>query len=296
MTVGYIKHRLIHIIAIMSILTASDDMPKRLTLKRRRTTDYRESYSSDSSDFDSITVDRNPVIQSLVGYSTNEGCSNAVAKESVQQGTSNTVSVKSKDILEIEEMTRKLKDAEIDMLNENMPIIKMVEILLKKADEEQNADKVKQLAEVLSDFKNGYLRMHFLAKKHGLEFIQARLFFMLYDMSPYSHSNSVFLCMLFYYPGPYLTADSIRTRFKTGLLGTLSTNQIIRTLTALLNKNLCLSLEERRELVETVFGQIDFSLDVEYSKNQTIKIITAILKSDVPEFFEEVFLTWKMWY
>ncbi|KAI5173450.1 hypothetical protein PAEPH01_1988, partial [Pancytospora epiphaga] len=132
--------------------------------------------------------------------------------------------------------------------------------------------------------------------KHGLEFIQARLFFMLYDMSPYNHPNNVFLCMLFYYPGPHLTADSIRTRFKTGLLGSLSTNQIVRTLTALLSKNLCLSREERRELVETVFGQMDFSLGVEYSKNQIIKIITAILKSDVPEFFEEVFLTWKMWY
>ncbi|KAI5175598.1 hypothetical protein PAEPH01_2167, partial [Pancytospora epiphaga] len=125
MTVGYMKHRLIYIIAIMSILMASNDMPKRLTLKRRRTTDYQESYSLDSSDFDRITVDRNPVIQSLAESSTNEGCSNAAAKESVQQGTSNTVSVKSKDILEIEEMTRKLKDAKIDMLDENMPIIKM---------------------------------------------------------------------------------------------------------------------------------------------------------------------------
>ncbi|KAI5180284.1 hypothetical protein PAEPH01_2723, partial [Pancytospora epiphaga] len=200
-----------------------------------------------------------------------------------------------KNIQTIEEITRHLKNNKITTLRNDMPIMSAIKEHLKKVNEEQDGDGVEKLSEILSDFNNGYQAMYLISKESKLDFIRDKLFDMLFNMSPYSYPNSIFLYVLIYYHKPHLTADSIRTRFKTGFLSLLPKDKIIHVLIALVRRELNLSPADRRELIGTVFGQIDFSLEVEYERKEVIEIITAILKSDVPECFEEVFLTWKMW-
>ncbi|KAI5183695.1 hypothetical protein PAEPH01_2956, partial [Pancytospora epiphaga] len=225
--------------------------------------------------------------------------SEATAKNrAARQRTFNNIPVVPKTTMEIiEDLSKNLKSIKINTLDDGMPLIEVIVRLLKKANEDQDAGKVKEVTEILSDFKNGCQTVYLLAEKHNLRFVVTSLFSLLSNISPYNYPNGIFLSMLLcYHPGPHLTADSIRTRFKTGFLASLTTNQIVRVLTALLSKNLCFSPEERKELVEMVFGQIDFSLGENYNNDQIIRIITAILNSDVSECFEEVFLTHKMWY
>ncbi|KAI5179056.1 hypothetical protein PAEPH01_2596, partial [Pancytospora epiphaga] len=115
------------------------------------------------------------------------------------------------------------------------------------------------------------------------------------DVSVYSYSNSMFLNRFLYFPSSNFTADSIRVRFGSGFLNFLSTNQLIRVLVTLLNRNLKLTETERTELVGIIFGCIDFSLEMSFDNTQVVNIVTALLMSDVPFCFEQVFLTWKMW-
>ncbi|KAI5168755.1 hypothetical protein PAEPH01_0393 [Pancytospora epiphaga] len=116
-----------------------------------------------------------------------------------------------------------------------------------------------------------------------------------YVISVYSYSNPMFLYFFLHFPLSIFTLDSIRMRFGSGLLNFLSIDQVIRVLIALLNKDLKLTKAERQELVEMIFGHIDFSLKMRFNNNQIVSIVTALLSSDVPHCFEQVFLTWKMW-
>ncbi|KAI5169663.1 hypothetical protein PAEPH01_0898 [Pancytospora epiphaga] len=115
------------------------------------------------------------------------------------------------------------------------------------------------------------------------------------DTKVYSYSNSMFLNNFLKFPSPIFTADSIRVRFGSGFLNFLSTDQLIRVLATLLSRDLELTSAERTELVETIFGHVDFSLEMKFNNDQIISIVTALLRSDVPYCFEQVFLTWKMW-
>ncbi|KAI5169415.1 hypothetical protein PAEPH01_0690 [Pancytospora epiphaga] len=111
----------------------------------------------------------------------------------------------------------------------------------------------------------------------------------------YSYSNTQFLFLFLYLPSANFTIDSLRTRFGTGFLNFLSTDQLIRVLITLLERNLRLTKVERSELVEMIFGYIDFSLKMKFNNNQIVSIVTELMLSDVPHCFEQVFLTWKMW-
>ncbi|KAI5175110.1 hypothetical protein PAEPH01_2119 [Pancytospora epiphaga] len=44
-----------------------------------------------------------------------------------------------------------------------------------------------------------------------------------------------------------------------------------------------------------IFGHIDFSLEMNFNTKQIVSIVTTLLRSGVPNCFEQVFLTWKMW-
>ncbi|KAI5181960.1 hypothetical protein PAEPH01_2845, partial [Pancytospora epiphaga] len=111
----------------------------------------------------------------------------------------------------------------------------------------------------------------------------------------YSYSNLTFLNKLLHYPSSSFTVNSIRIRFGSGFLNFLSTDQLIRVLVALLSNSVELTKPERSELVEIIFGHIDFSLEMGFNNGQIVSIVTALLMSDVPHCFEQVFLTWKMW-
>ncbi|KAI5169964.1 hypothetical protein PAEPH01_1132 [Pancytospora epiphaga] len=111
----------------------------------------------------------------------------------------------------------------------------------------------------------------------------------------FSYSNSLFIFLFLHFPSPNFTADSIRMRFGSGFLSFLSTDQVIRVLAILLSKDLELTKAERIELVEMIFGHIDFSLEMNFNTKQIVSIVTTLLRSDVPNCFEQVFLTWKMW-
>ncbi|KAI5169729.1 hypothetical protein PAEPH01_0950 [Pancytospora epiphaga] len=115
------------------------------------------------------------------------------------------------------------------------------------------------------------------------------------NISVYSYSNSMFLDKFLNSPLSNFTVDSIRIRFSSGFLNFLSTDQLTRVLTTLLSKDLKFTIAERSGLVEMIFGHIDLSLERYFNNNQIVRIVTALLSSDVPHCFEQVFLTWKMW-
>ncbi|KAI5175866.1 hypothetical protein PAEPH01_2199 [Pancytospora epiphaga] len=115
------------------------------------------------------------------------------------------------------------------------------------------------------------------------------------NVSVYSYSNPTFLNSFLKFPSPIFTADSIRVRFGSGFLNFLSIDQLIRVLATLLSSDLELTKAERTELVETIFGHVDLSLDMNFNNDQIVSIVTALLRSDVPYCFEQVFLTWKVW-
>ncbi|KAI5181305.1 hypothetical protein PAEPH01_2808, partial [Pancytospora epiphaga] len=115
------------------------------------------------------------------------------------------------------------------------------------------------------------------------------------EASIYLYSNPMFLYKFLYFSSSSFTADSIRVRFGSGFLNFLFINQLISVLVTLLSGNLKLTKSERSELVEIIFGHIDFSLEMKFDNNQIVSIVTALLMSDVPHCFEQVFLTWKMW-
>ncbi|KAI5178517.1 hypothetical protein PAEPH01_2564, partial [Pancytospora epiphaga] len=72
--------------------------------------------------------------------------------------------------------------------------------------------------------------------------------------------------------------------------------QVIRVLIVLLENKLGLSNEDQKEFIEIMFGHIDYSLDLVITKEQVAMLVEAIMRSNVPDYFEQVFLTWKMWY
>ncbi|KAI5177068.1 hypothetical protein PAEPH01_2458 [Pancytospora epiphaga] len=111
----------------------------------------------------------------------------------------------------------------------------------------------------------------------------------------YEYSNSLFLFLFLHFPSPSFTADSIRVRFGSGFLSFLSIDQSVRVLAVLLSSELELTNTERCELVELIFGCFDFSLEMNFNNDQIVSIVEALLSSNVPYCFEQVFLTWKMW-
>ncbi|KAI5177024.1 hypothetical protein PAEPH01_2433, partial [Pancytospora epiphaga] len=115
------------------------------------------------------------------------------------------------------------------------------------------------------------------------------------NVSVYSYSNSMFLNGFINFPSPIFTVDSIRVRFGSGFLNFLSTDQLIHVLATLLSSKLELTSAERTELVGMIFGCIDFSLEMNFNNDQIVRIVTTLLRSDSPHYFEQVFLTWKMW-
>ncbi|KAI5169574.1 hypothetical protein PAEPH01_0826 [Pancytospora epiphaga] len=114
--------------------------------------------------------------------------------------------------------------------------------------------------------------------------------------SPYEYSNFVFLYHFLRSPSPLITADSIRVRFGAHFLSFLTSSQLIRVLIILLENKLELSNEDQKEFIETIFGHIDYSLELVITKEPVVKLVEAMMKSNVPDYFEYVFLTWKMWY
>ncbi|KAI5174810.1 hypothetical protein PAEPH01_2100, partial [Pancytospora epiphaga] len=114
--------------------------------------------------------------------------------------------------------------------------------------------------------------------------------------SPYEYSNSTFIDKLLHSPSPFIMSDAIRMRFSGLFLSFLSSEQVIRLLLVLLENKLGLSKKDQKEFIETIFGHIDYSLELVIAKAQVIMLIEAIMRSRVPNYFEQVFLTWKMWY
>ncbi|KAI5175275.1 hypothetical protein PAEPH01_2139, partial [Pancytospora epiphaga] len=114
--------------------------------------------------------------------------------------------------------------------------------------------------------------------------------------SPYDYSNSTFLNMLLHSPVSFITAESIRMRFSGQFLSFLSSDQVIRVLIVLLENKLELLDEAQKEFIEMIFGHIDYSLELVITKDQVVMLVEAMMRSSVSECFEQVFLTWKMWY
>ncbi|KAI5170323.1 hypothetical protein PAEPH01_1336 [Pancytospora epiphaga] len=112
----------------------------------------------------------------------------------------------------------------------------------------------------------------------------------------YEYSNSAFLYNFLRSPSPFITADSIRVRLSGQFLSFLSSDQVIRVLIVLLENKLELSKEDQKEFIETIFGHIDYSLELVITKDQVVMLVEAMMRSSVPDYFEYVFLTWKMWY
>ncbi|KAI5170458.1 hypothetical protein PAEPH01_1447 [Pancytospora epiphaga] len=116
------------------------------------------------------------------------------------------------------------------------------------------------------------------------------------ESSPYDYSNSTFLNKLLHSPSPFITADSIRVRLSGQFLSFLSSDQVIRVLIVLLENKLELANEDQKEFIEMIFGHIDYSLELVITKDQVVMLVEAMMRSNVSECFEQVFLTWKMWY
>ncbi|KAI5169685.1 hypothetical protein PAEPH01_0918 [Pancytospora epiphaga] len=114
--------------------------------------------------------------------------------------------------------------------------------------------------------------------------------------SSYDYSNSTFLNMLLHSPVSFITAESIRMRFSGQFLSFLSSDQVIRVLIVLLENKLELLDEDQKEFIKMIFGHVDYSLELVITKNQVVMLVEAMMKSNVPDYFEQVFLTWKMWY
>ncbi|KAI5169271.1 hypothetical protein PAEPH01_0577 [Pancytospora epiphaga] len=114
--------------------------------------------------------------------------------------------------------------------------------------------------------------------------------------SSYEYSNSAFLYKFLRSPSPFITADSIRVRLSGQFLSFLSSDQVIRVLIVLLENKLELSNKDQKEFIEMIFGHIDYSLELVITKDQVVTIVEAMMKSNAPEYFEQVFLTWKIWY
>ncbi|KAI5173327.1 hypothetical protein PAEPH01_1897, partial [Pancytospora epiphaga] len=112
----------------------------------------------------------------------------------------------------------------------------------------------------------------------------------------YEYSNSTFLFNFLHSPSPLITADSIRVRFGAHFLSFLSSSQLIRVLIVLLENKLVLSNEDQKEFVETIFGHIDYSLELVITKELVVVLVKAMMRNKVPDYFEQVYLTWKMWY
>ncbi|KAI5169354.1 hypothetical protein PAEPH01_0643 [Pancytospora epiphaga] len=178
-----------------------------------------------------------------------------------------------------------LENKEVNLVNSQAKIIK-----------EETLGKLNKVNTVLDSNENSWkiLLMTTGQKKircHYKKLMQGQL-----DVaSVYSYSNSMFLDEFLHSPSPIFTADSIRVRFGSGFLNFLSTNQLTGVLMILLSRDLELTKAERSELVEMIFGCIDFSLNMRFNDNQIASIVTALLLTDVPHCFEQVFLTWKMW-
>ncbi|KAI5173412.1 hypothetical protein PAEPH01_1955 [Pancytospora epiphaga] len=120
--------------------------------------------------------------------------------------------------------------------------------------------------------------------------------FQLPENSPYAYFNSAFLYIFLRTPSPFITAESIRIRFGGQFLSFLSSEQIVRALIVLLDNKLELPKEDQKEFIETIFGHIDYSLELVITKAQVVMLVDAMMRSNVPDYFEQVFLTWKMWY
>ncbi|KAI5170039.1 hypothetical protein PAEPH01_1197 [Pancytospora epiphaga] len=85
-------------------------------------------------------------------------------------------------------------------------------------------------------------------------------------------------------------------RFSGQFLSFLSSDQVIRVLIVLLENKLELASEDQKEFIEMIFGHIDYSLKLVITKDQVVMLVEAMMRSNVSECFEQVFLTWKMWY
>ncbi|KAI5174814.1 hypothetical protein PAEPH01_2104 [Pancytospora epiphaga] len=114
--------------------------------------------------------------------------------------------------------------------------------------------------------------------------------------SLYEYSNFVFLHHFLRSPSPLITADSIRVRFSGQFFFFLAQEQLIRVLIVLLENKLELSNEDQKEFIEMIFGCIDYSSEKIITKEEVVTIVEAMMRSNVPDYFEYVFLTWKMWY
>ncbi|KAI5176592.1 hypothetical protein PAEPH01_2390 [Pancytospora epiphaga] len=112
--------------------------------------------------------------------------------------------------------------------------------------------------------------------------------------SPYDYTNSTFLNKLLHSPSLFITAESIRMRFSGQFLSFLSSDQVIRVLIVLLKNKLELAKEDQKEFIEMIFGHIDYSLELVITKDQVVMLVEKMMRSNVPDYFEQVFLTWKM--
>ncbi|KAI5171991.1 hypothetical protein PAEPH01_1715 [Pancytospora epiphaga] len=109
------------------------------------------------------------------------------------------------------------------------------------------------------------------------------------------YSNLMFLNEFLNFSSSNHTADSIRMRFSSEFLNLLSTGQLVQVLITLLSRDLELTSAERCELVERVFKHIGLYLEMNFNNDQIVSLVTALLMSDVPHCFKQVFSICKMW-
>ncbi|KAI5168756.1 hypothetical protein PAEPH01_0394 [Pancytospora epiphaga] len=165
---------------------------------------------------------------------------------------------------------------------------KRIEELIRKQEAERSKDNLEAMP--ISSLTEEYMPSDLPECSHNSVIPQ-----LVVDLS-YEYSNFRFLKMLLYSPSPSITADSIRTRFGAQFFSFLSPRQIVRVLGVLLENRLQLSSENQREFIEKIFGHIDYSPMVVIPKEQLVILVETMMKSSVPEYFEQVFLTWKLWY
>ncbi|KAI5169370.1 hypothetical protein PAEPH01_0656 [Pancytospora epiphaga] len=195
----------------------------------------------------------------------------------------------------IEQLTTEINQAE---QNVNSVMEQSANEYGKQVDELINEQKTAEMDTSVANLKEipmqGPTKEHksydMLEHAYNLAFLQSD------NDSPYEYSNSTFLFNFLHFPSPLITADSIRMRFGGRFLSFLSSKQVIRVLIVLLENKLELSNEDQKEFIETIFGHIDYSLELVITKELVVMLVEAMMKSNVPDYFEQVYLTWKIWY
>ncbi|KAI5171462.1 hypothetical protein PAEPH01_1646 [Pancytospora epiphaga] len=299
-------YKLFYIILWIGMLTASQGTSDFIARKRKlevnslETGGDKQQCLESSIEFTGTSTQIHNEIMSISGtttnppmdkYSINKARTDVVTeKEAVNITDNNSISMN--NVIKILRELGHTKDKEIFNDSE---FVRMFKKYLEKLDSEQDRETINEVLGILSNYENGLRITCNLIEESKLYFITTSIYIMLQNPSPYNYTNGVFLYMLFCPLFPNLTADSIRTRFKMGFLNLLTTNQIVRVIYSLLKDELSINNEERIELVEMVFGHIDFASELDFSVDQVSTITMAIFSSEVPEVFEQVFLTWKMW-